>query len=67
MQDEAYYRSQAEDARKLADRASDPDVMESWLTIADAYDALAAAARSSQVRWYLDPIAPLPPKATSES
>jgi hypothetical protein len=48
MQDEAFYKAQAQEARKLADRVLDPDIMESWLQIAEAYDSLAAAARFFQ-------------------
>jgi hypothetical protein len=48
MKDEAFYKAKAEEARKLADRLPFPDFVQSWLLIAQVYETLAAAARSSQ-------------------
>jgi hypothetical protein len=48
MKDEAFYKAQAEEARKLAKQLHNLDLVQSWLQIAEAYETLAAAARSSQ-------------------
>jgi hypothetical protein len=45
MKDEAFYKANAREARKAADRVVDPVLTRSWLQIAEDYDALADAVR----------------------
>jgi hypothetical protein len=51
MENEAFYKMQALQARRVAERLGDDDARRAWLEIAEHYDALAESARTFQTCW----------------
>ncbi len=51
MNDEAFYKTQAQEARKTAEQATNDEHRRAWLEIAEDYEALADSVRSFLTRW----------------